>query len=163
MGRLTSHARAQAEQNIRTAMDRLLRGDLPPGSRCDIATLAAQAGVTRTGFYAKDGKPGPWQHLADEFHRQLAALHDAGGVPDPRDARIARLKADNDALRRRLAAQETVIADHTAFRQQAISRLVAQHEELQRLRLRDNPARTNPDTPTAALTVLHPHQEDTRT
>ena len=159
MGRLTSGARAAAEQNIRAAMDRLLRGDLPPGGKCDITTLAAHAGVTRTGFYPKDGKPGPWQHLADEFHRRLAALRDAGDIPDPRDAQIDRLKADNDALRHRLAEQDTVIAGHTAFRQQAVSRLTAQHEELQRLR--DALTRSaNRGTRTAALTVLHPSQED---
>jgi hypothetical protein len=159
VGRLTSGARAATEQNIRAAMDRLLRGDLPPGGRCDITTLAAHAGVTRIGFYPKDGKPGPWQHLADEFHRRLAALRDAGNIPDPRDAQIARLKADNDALRRRLAEQDTVIAGHTAFRQQAVSRLAAQHEELQRLR--DALARpAKPGGRTAALTVLPPRQEE---
>lgn len=158
MPRLTSGARDRAEQNIRAAMDRLLRGDLPAGGRCDIKTLAAAAGVTRTGFYPKDGKPGPWQHLADEFHRRLAALRDAGDIPDPRDSQIGRLKADNDALQRRLAEQDTVIAGHIAFRQQAVSRLAAQHDELQRLR--DSLARSaNMGTRTAALTVLHPRQE----
>jgi hypothetical protein len=46
MGRLTCDARSRAEQNIRAAMDRLLRGDIPPGGRCDITTLAAQAGFS---------------------------------------------------------------------------------------------------------------------
>lgn len=161
MGRLTSDARHQAEQNIRTTMDRLLRGDIPPGGRCDLKTLAAQAGVNRTGFYPKDGKPGPWQHLASEFQRRIAALRDAGDIPDPRDAQIARLKAGNDALRRRLAEQDAAITGHFEFRQQAISRLAAQHEELQRLR--STPARTaTAGTRTPALTVLHTQQEDTQ-
>ena len=160
MGRLTSDARNRAEQNIRAAMDRLLGGDLPPGGRCDITTLAAQAGVTRTGFYPKDGKPGPWQHLAAEFRQRLTALRDTGDIPDPRDAQITRLKAGNQALRHRLGEQDTVIAGATAFRQQAISRLAAQHEELQRLR--GTLARSaNTGTRTAALAVLHPRQEDT--
>ena len=160
MGRLTSDARARAEQDIRAAMDRMLSGDLPPGGRCDIRTLAAQAGVTRTGFYPKDGKPGPWQYLADEFHRQLAALLDAGDIPDPRDAQIARLKADNDTLRHRLAGQDAAITGHAAFRQQAVSRLAAQHEELQRLR--DTLARSaTTGTRAPALTVLSTLKEKT--
>jgi hypothetical protein len=152
MGRLTTDARARTEDNIRAAMNRLLRGDIPPGGRCDIKTLAAQARVTRTGFYPKDGKPGPWQHLAGEFHRRLAENRDAG--------QIARLKAGNDALRRRIADQDAAITGYAAFRQQAISRLAAQHEELQRLRdALARPASTG--TRTATLTVLHARQEDT--
>ncbi|MGC5412030.1 hypothetical protein ACPXCX_51550, partial [Streptomyces sp. DT225] len=45
---------------------------LPPGGKTDLKTLAAVAGVTRTGFYPKknrDGtpRPGAYQHLAKEF------------------------------------------------------------------------------------------------
>ncbi len=158
MGRLTSDARDRAEQDISAAMDRMQSGALPLGGRCDIKTLAAQARVSRTGFYPKDGRPGPWQHLAEEFHRRLAALQDAGDVPDPRDAQIARLKVGNDALRRRLAEQEAAITAHAEFRQQAISRLAAQHDELQRLR--DSAARASGGTRTATLALLLPRQED---
>jgi len=160
MGRLTSDARQQAEQNIRTAMDQLLRGDIPPGGRCDLKTLAAQAGVNRTGFYPKDGNPGPWQHLADQFHSRLSVLRGTGDLPDPRDAQIARLKADNTALRQRLTEQDAIITGHTTFRQQATSRLAAQHEELQRLR--GHLDRTSPELRTPALTVLHTHPKDTQ-
>ena len=161
MGRLTSDARARAEERIRTAMDRLLRGDIPPDGRCDIKTLATQVGVNRTGFYPKDGKPGPWQHLAGEFHRRLAESRDAGEIPDPRDSQIARLKADNQALRRRVTEQDAAIASHVTFRQRAISRLAAQHEELRRLRdALARPASTG--TRTATLTVLHARQQDTQ-
>jgi hypothetical protein len=161
MGRLTSDTRHQSEQNIRAAMDRLLRGDIPAGGRCDLKTLAAQAGVTRTGFYPKDGRPGPWQHLAGEFRTRLAALRDSGQIPDPRDAQIARLTAGNNALRQRLREQDTATTEHTEFRQQAISRLAAQHDELQRLR--DTLARTpGAGSRTPALTVLHTRQEDTQ-
>jgi len=104
-------------------MDRLLRGEIPPGGRCDIKTLAAMAGVARTGFYPKDGRPGPYQHLADEFHRRLAALRDTDGSPDPRDAQITRLKDSNDTLGRRLAGKDSLIAELTSFRQHALSRL----------------------------------------
>ena len=156
MGRLTSDARTRAEQDIRAAIDRLLRGEVPPGGRCDIKTLAVTAGVTRTGFYPKDGRPGPYQHLADEFHRRLATL--TGTSPDPRDAQITRLKDGNDTLTRRLAGKDTLIAELTSFRQQAISQLAAQHDEIQRLR--DHIARTTGQHP-PALTILNPRKEDT--
>lgn len=80
--------RGRNEEAIRAAMDRLLRGDLPPGRKCDLKTLAQEAGVTRTGFYPKknrDGttRPGLYQHLAEEFGRRLQARHHAGEVFDP--------------------------------------------------------------------------------
>lgn len=161
MPRLTSGARDHTEQNIRAAMNRLLRGDLPPGGRCDIKTLAAQAGVNRTGFYPKDGKPGPWQHLAGEFHQRLAALRSDGDHPDPRDAQIARLKTENDTLRRRLGEQATVITTQDAFRQQAVSRLAAQHDELSRLREALTRS-ASASSRTSTLTVLRTHQEETQ-
>ncbi len=43
--RLTEQQRHQIEARIRAAMDRLLRGDLPPAGRCDTKTLAAEAAV----------------------------------------------------------------------------------------------------------------------
>ncbi|WP_331000704.1 hypothetical protein [Streptomyces luteolifulvus] len=99
MARISDETRARNEQAIRPAMDRMLRGELPPGGKCDLKTLAAEAGVTRTGFYPKknrDGteRPGPYQHLAEEFERRLQALQDAGQVPDLRAAQIERLKAE---------------------------------------------------------------------
>jgi hypothetical protein len=159
MGRLTSDARTRAEQDIRAAMDRLLHGDIPPGGRCDIKTLAAAAGVTRTGFYPKDGRPGPYQHLAGEFHRRLAAISGTGS-PDPRDAQITRLKDSNNSLSRRLAGKDTLIAELTSFRCQALSRLAAQHDEIQRLR--DHIARTTGHPQPPALAILHTRKEDTR-
>jgi hypothetical protein len=158
MARLTSDARTRAEQDIRAAMNRLLSGDIPPGGRCDIKTLAAAAGVTRTGFYPKDGRPGPYQHLADEFHRRLAAS--GSSSPDPRDAQITRLKDSNDSLSRRLAGKDTLIAELTGFRCQALSRLAAQHDEIQRLR--DHLTRTTGHQQPPALAILHTRKEDTR-
>ncbi|MFD3658868.1 hypothetical protein [Streptomyces sp. NPDC058620] len=72
MGRISDTDRTRNEAAIRAAMDRLLRGELPPGGRCDLKTLAAEAGVTRTGFYPKKDRngsvrEGPYQHLSDEF------------------------------------------------------------------------------------------------
>ena len=83
----------------------------------------------------KGGRPGPYQHLAGEFERRLASLRQAGEATDPRDAQIARLKAENTRLRERLAGQETTIAELNDFKTRAISRLAAQHAETERLRL----------------------------
>ncbi|MFC1410767.1 hypothetical protein ACEZCY_16400 [Streptacidiphilus sp. N1-12] len=139
MARISDDARSRNEDAVRAAMDRLLRGELPPGGKLDLKTLAAEAGVTRTGFYPKanrDGstRPGPYQHLAEEFERRLKALQAAGEVLDPRDAQIARLKAENEALRTRVAARDATIETLTAFRTTAVSRLAAQHAEIERLR-----------------------------
>jgi hypothetical protein len=134
MGRLGRETRARNEAAIRTAMDRLLRGDIPPGGGCDLKTLALQAGVPRTGFYPKGGRPGPYQHLAEEFERRLTSLRQAGEATDPRDAQIARLQAENTRLNERLADQETTISELNDFKTRAISRLAAQHAETERLR-----------------------------
>ncbi|MET8249285.1 hypothetical protein ABZV31_35895 [Streptomyces sp. NPDC005202] len=120
-------------------MDRLLRGDLPPGGKCDLKTLALESGVTRTGFYPKknrDGiiRPGPYQHLAEEFERRLAALQEAGEIVDPRAAQIERLKVQVAELKERLAKRDATVAELTAFKKLALSRLAAQHDEIQRLR-----------------------------
>ncbi|MBT2480775.1 hypothetical protein [Streptomyces sp. ISL-94] len=139
MARISDETRTRNEQAIRAAMDRLLRGDLPSGGKTDLKTLAAEAGVTRTGFYPKknrDGttRPGPYQHLAEEFERRLNALQDAGEIVDPRDGQIARLKADNADLRERLSRREARIAELTEFQTLSLSRLAAQHDEIRRLR-----------------------------
>jgi hypothetical protein len=134
MPRISDEAREHNEAAIRAAMDRLLRGEIPPGGRCDLKTLAAEAGVTRTGFYPKKDRPGPYQHLAEEFERRLAHLRDAGQIPDPRDAQIARLKEQSKAQRGRLTTQDAEIAELTAFKQKAISRLAAQNEQIEQLR-----------------------------
>jgi hypothetical protein len=38
--RISAAQRAENETRIRAAMDRLLRGEIPPGGKCDIKTLA---------------------------------------------------------------------------------------------------------------------------
>ncbi|MFJ2404909.1 hypothetical protein ACIOUE_26785 [Streptomyces xanthochromogenes] len=139
MGRISDSGRSRNEEAIRAAMDRLLRGELPPGGRCDLKTLATEAGVTRTGFYPKkdrDGtvREGPYQHLGDEFVRRLAALRQAGKMPDPRDAQIERLKAQNTELKDRIASRDLAIEELTAFKKLALSRLAAQHDEITHLR-----------------------------
>jgi len=117
----------------------------PSPNGCALRRNEAEAGITRTGFYAKGSRPGPYQHLADEFHRRLQALQNNGDGPDPREAQIARLRTENTGLRTRLAAAEAAVAELTAFKQLALSRLTAQHDELDRLRNRhpEAPPRDN--------------------
>ncbi|MEV6957479.1 hypothetical protein [Streptomyces sp. NPDC051183] len=128
--RISAAQRAKNENRIRAAMDRLLRGEIPPGGKCDVKTLAQEAGVDRTAFYGTR----PYAHLRAEFERRLQALQQAGETPDPREAQIARLKAENAKLKERLAEAEQGNADLVEFREQALARLAAQHEEIVRLR-----------------------------
>lgn len=78
-------------------------------------------------------------------------------MTDPRDAQITRLKDDIQAFQRRLADRDGTIAELTEFKTRALSRLAAQHDELQRLQshaacpgnLRVLPSRSAPSTPGA--------------
>lgn len=156
MGRITEETRKQKEEAIRAATDRLLRGELPPGGKCDLSTLAAEAGVTRTAFYPKknrDGttRPGPYQHLAEEFDRRLKLLQEAGIVVDPRTAQIQRLKDKNAKLETRLEEQNAELAELKEFKQLALSRIAAQHLEIERLR-----AESAADGKVAALAPIRP-------
>jgi hypothetical protein len=132
--RTSAEQRRQAEQRIRAAADALLRGDIPPDGKCDITTLARQAGVSRAALYRS------YPHLKDEFERRLAALRAGRTAPDPRDAQIARLKADNNELRHKLADRDAAIRDLEQFRTLALSRIAAQHDETSRLRRQATPA-----------------------
>lgn len=128
--RLSRQQLADNEAKIRTAMAGLLDGDIPPGGKCDIKTLAAAAGVDRTAFYGTR----PYAHLRAEFEQRLGQLLDAGERPDPRDAQAARLKDEITRLKERLARADDTIAGLTGFRDQALARLAAQHHEITRLR-----------------------------
>lgn len=128
--RITADQRAANEDRIRAAADRILRGEIPPGGKCDIKTLAREAGVDRTAFYG--GRP--YAHLREEFERRLRALSQAGEQPDPRDAQVARLKDEVTRLKERLSQSAATIGDLTAFQGQALARLAAQHDEILRLR-----------------------------
>jgi hypothetical protein len=125
---LTSQQRQQTEARIRAAADQLLRGDLPPGGRCDIKTLAHAAGISRAALYRT------YPHLKEDFERRLAQARAAGQVTDPRDTQVTRLKDDIQTLRLRLASREASIAELAEFKAEALSRLAAQHDELQQLR-----------------------------
>lgn len=128
--RISAAQRTENENRIRAAMDRLLRGEMPPGGKCDIKTLAREAGVDRTAFYGTR----PYANLRAEFERRLQALQQAGDVPDSREAQITRLKAEKAKLRERLTQAGLTIDELTDFRTQALARLAAQHEEIVRLR-----------------------------
>jgi hypothetical protein len=128
--RISAEQRQQNETRIRAAIDRLLRGDIPPGGKCDIKTLALEAAVDRAAFYGSR----PYAHLREEFENRLQARQQAGVVPDRRDAQIARLKDEISTLRQRLADRDTTITTLRGFKDQALARLAAQHDEITRLR-----------------------------
>jgi hypothetical protein len=151
--RLSPQQRHASETRIRQAMDRLLRGDLPPGGKCDIKTLAREAAIDRTAFYGTR----PYTRLREEFENRLHATRQAGNTPDPRDAQITQQKEEIKALRERIARHDTTIADLTTFKTAALSRIAAQHDEITRLRR---------DTSTASIrrlpTPSH-HHDPTKT
>jgi hypothetical protein len=128
--RLSAQQRQDNETRIRAAMDRLLRGQIPPGGKCDLKTLAREANVDRTAFYGTR----PYSHLRQEFEARLDAIRRTGDLPDPRDAQIHRLKDEIATLRERTGRRDTTILELTDFRTEALSRLAAQHEEITRLR-----------------------------
>ena len=128
--RISAAQRAENENRIRTAMDRLLRGEITPGGKSDVKTLAREAGVDRAAFYGSR----PYAPLREEFEAKLAAAVQDGDAPDPRDAQIGRLKAQATTLTERLARQDAMIAELTGFKVQALSRIAAQHDEISRLR-----------------------------
>jgi len=128
--RISAAQRHANEQRIRTVMDLLLRGELPPGGRCDVKTLAREAGVDRTAFYGNR----PYAALRVEFEQRLQTLQQIGEIPDPRDAQITRLKHEIATLQQRLAHTDATIGELTAFRAQALARLAAQHDEITHLR-----------------------------
>jgi DNA repair exonuclease SbcCD ATPase subunit len=128
--RISAQQRQQNEARIRTAMDQLLRGDIPPGGRCDVKTLAAASGVDRTAFYGNR----PYTHLREEFETRVDQQHHAGEVSDPRDAQITRLKQEIQTLQGRVGKRNQSIEELTDFKTQALARLAAQHDEITRLR-----------------------------
>ena len=136
--RISAEQRQQNEARIRAAIDHLLGGDIPPGGKCDIKTLAREAAVDRAAFYGTR----PYAHLREEFETRLQARQQAGDIPDRRDAQIVRLKDENAAFRQRLADRDTTITTLTSFQNQALARIAAQHDEIIRLRTQDKRAAT---------------------
>jgi hypothetical protein len=132
--RISAEQRRENERRIRDVMASLLSGEIPADGKCDVKTLARESNVDRTAFYGTR----PYAHLREEFETRLQAQLQAGGFPDRRDAQIQRLKTEIDSLRERLTHRDQTIADLSAFKTQALSRLAAQHEEIQRLRRQDD-------------------------
>ncbi|MGH3868215.1 MAG: hypothetical protein ACRDQ4_19265 [Pseudonocardiaceae bacterium] len=147
--RITAAQRTANENRIRAAIDRLLRGDFPSSGRCDIKTLAREAGVDRTAFYGNR----PYAHLRAEFDQRLQTLQQSGDHPDPRDAQITRLKDETTALKKRLTQSASTIDELTDFRTQALARLAAQHDEITRLRGSAAAASRVPRLPRPAVTI----------
>jgi hypothetical protein len=128
MGRLNDQTRGQKEAAIRTVMDRLLRGDIPAGGKCDVKTLASASGVTRAALYST------YLQMKEEFERRRDQLRESGVVTDPRDSQIQRLKEKVTQLQERQSVTEKENSDLAAFRIQVLSCLAAQREEIIRLR-----------------------------
>lgn len=128
--RLTRQQFLDNQAKIRAAMTRLLAGDIPPGGRLDVKTLAREAGIDRTAFYGTR----PYARLREEFEQKLQDTQQAGEQPDPRDAQVTRLKNEITRLRERLAESAGTITELTGFRTQALARLAAQHDEITWLR-----------------------------
>ncbi|MGW5689022.1 hypothetical protein [Nonomuraea sp. NPDC003754] len=126
--RLTDEQRHLIEARIRAAMDRLLAGNLPAGRKCDIKTLAAEAGISRNSLYTT------YEHLKNEFEERKARLQADGQITDPRDAQIDRLKKVLERHRALLEEKEAELSELRAFKIQAISAIAAQYDELERLR-----------------------------
>jgi hypothetical protein len=64
----------------------------------------------------------------------MKALREAGEIVDPRDAQLERLKRENAELKKRVAARDQKLAEAAEFKTSAISRLAAQHAEIEQLR-----------------------------
>jgi len=67
--RISTEQRQQNETRIRAAIDRLLAGDIPPGGKCDVKTLAREAAVDRAAFYGTR----PYTRLREEFETRASA------------------------------------------------------------------------------------------
>lgn len=118
------------EARIRAAMQQLLTGPVPDNLKCDIKSLCVLAGVPRATFYRA------YSHLKAEFEQQRTAAQQTGQQPDPRFARIERLKDELATLRKRLNTRNAEIADLKQFRAKALSQIAAQHSEITTLRQR---------------------------
>ncbi|RKT09858.1 hypothetical protein BX285_6970 [Streptomyces sp. 1114.5] len=125
---LSQDQRDQTERRIRAAIDRLLAGQIPASGACDVKTLAREAGLSRASLYRT------WGHLKDEFEQRRAAAWAAGHQPDPREARIARLRDLNQRLTSKLARTYSEFNLLKERHQVLLSVLAAKDDELQRLR-----------------------------
>lgn len=125
---MTGDRHGDTEARIRAAIERLLSPESPDGLSCDVKSLCALAGVPRATFYRT------YPHLKAEFDQRRDTAQATGQQPDPRLARIEKLKTEVATLRARLAERDRDIAEQRDLRLTALSRLAAQHEEITALR-----------------------------
>jgi hypothetical protein len=137
---LSHQQRDQIERRIRAAIDRLLAGQIPSGGACDVKTLAREAGISRASLYRT------WGHLKDEFEKRRAAAWAAGQQPDPREARITRLRDLNHRLTGKLARTHTQCNRLKERHQLLLSVLAAKDDELERLRRESSTRSESPHT-----------------
>jgi hypothetical protein len=124
-----THDRAsETEARIRSAMGQLLTGPIPDGLKCDVKSLCVLSGVPRATLYRT------YPHLKAEFEQERGEAQASGRQPDHRVAQIERLKTETTKLRERLSNKDTEINTLQQFRNEALSRLAAQHEEITALR-----------------------------
>lgn len=96
--------RAHVEGRVRAGIRQLLDSPIPDGLKCDVQSLCILAGVPRATLYRT------YPQLTEEFERGRATARETGHQPD---VEIAALKK---------------------FRTEALSRLAAQHDEINHLR-----------------------------
>jgi len=126
-----SHAqRRETEARIRAAASRLLNGEIPPGGKCDVKTLAAEAQISRATLYRS------YLPLKLDFERRAARLRADGQAPDPRETQIKRLQEENDRLRARITELQETVAAFERFETTAISQLAALEAERLELKSR---------------------------
>lgn len=82
----------------------------------------------------RNHRPGAWQHLAEESERRFDELRDAAEITHPPIAQSERLEGRNAELKARIVTRDEQIAQLTEFTTLAISRLAAQHDEIEGLR-----------------------------
>jgi NAD-dependent SIR2 family protein deacetylase len=105
--------------------------------KCNVKSVCVLAAVPRATFYRT------YPHLKAEFDRRRSAAQDNGQQPDSRHACIDRLKSEITELRTRLIDRDREIAGLTRFRDTALSRLTAQHDEIIALRCQLRAGQTN--------------------
>lgn len=125
---MNNDRQTDAETRIRSATAQLLAGDIPDGLKCDVKSLCALAGVPRATLYRT------YPHLKTDFDAQRATAKGNGQQPDARLAGIDRLKTETTGLHARLADRDREINELRQFRDTALSRLAAQHDEITTLR-----------------------------
>jgi len=125
---MESDRQADTDTRIRSAMAQLLAGDIPAGLKCDVKSLCMLAGVPRATLYRT------YPHLKADFDNQRNTAQGNGQQPDPRLASIDRLKTEITDLRTRLTTRDREITELKRFRDTAVSRLAAQHDEITALR-----------------------------